>query len=572
MKSQLIYKKFFVYSKQNKTGFSTDFSDGINIIHGKNTSGKSTIIQAIHYTFGINDEKHKLTEIISEKVIFRLDFVLKKETEEHITIIRDEDFIYIKRENNHLQEFNGISANNSKEHIKLKEYFAELFGCNLHLESSGDYKPASLEAIFLPYYVAQDWGWVLPLQSFRGFNYFKNFKNDYYDYYLGITNEFDRKEKQELENKKKDLGNFIKFLEDIEKNREELKLSKLQDEPFILKSKEYLDSYINNKNSLINSEREYVNSCNKLRFSEQRLKVLKAVLKLQNKERPSEDNCPTCHQRLPNSVAHYYKYYQDFNNTNKEIVKIKEDIKYFQRKINSTNETITVSKETIEKQYSILIKYKIDDLTFDKWLDNKTNVKLLENILNKKEEAKSNRDEINKELEKFKTDKDVQNSRDQKDNQFKRYFESNLEALTVQRFDNNDDFLPYKMHLFPKQGVELLKTMLAYYFAFNKIIKETEYVHRLPFMLDAIFKEDIDRDNKENILKFIYNNKPINEQIIFSIAESEKDEITVAGYNENLMNNEATLIETNLQAERSILKKLNKDQEKYLEETLELID
>jgi hypothetical protein len=91
-------------------------------------------------------------------------------------------------------------------------------------------------------------------------------------------------------------------------------------------------------------------------------------------------------------------------------------------------------------------------------------------------------------------------------------------------------------------------------------------------MLDAIFKEDIDRDNKENILKFIYKNKPINEQIIFSIAQSEKDEITAAGYNENLMNNEATLIETNLQAERSILKKLNEDQEKYLEETLKLID
>ena len=40
------------------------------------------------------------------------------------------------------------------------------------------------------------------------------------------------------------------------------------------------------------------------------------------------------------------------------------------------------------------------------------------------------------------------------------------------------------MGIFPKQGVELLKTMLAYYFAFNKVIEETEYVHRFPFLLE----------------------------------------------------------------------------------------
>lgn len=140
MKSQLTYKSFFVYCEQNNTSFFTNFSDGINIIHGKNTSGKSTVIQAIHYTFGINDEKHKLTEILSEKVIFRLDFVLTKEEEETITIIRDDDFIFIKREKHPLEKFSGISGNSSKEHIKLKHYLAELFDFNLHLESSEEYK------------------------------------------------------------------------------------------------------------------------------------------------------------------------------------------------------------------------------------------------------------------------------------------------------------------------------------------------------------------------------------------------------------------------------------------------
>ncbi len=59
--------------------------------------------------------------------------------------------------------------------------------------------------------------------------------------------------------------------------------------------------------------------------------------------------------------------------------------------------------------------------------------------------------------------------------------------------------------------------MLAYYFAFNKVIEETEYVHRFPFLLDAIFKEDIDEENRQMILEFIFKNKPKNEQIIFHL-------------------------------------------------------
>ena len=228
MKCQVIYKNIFIYSEDKNTSFFTDFSERINIIHGRNTSGKSTLIQAIHYTFGINDEKHKLTEILNENVIFRLDFVLKKEQNENITIIRDNDFLYIKRENKPLEKFSGINGNNSKEHINLKEYLDDLFGFNLHLESSGEYKPASLEAMFLPYYVAQDYGWVLALKSFRGLDFFRNFKYDYYDYYLGIINEYDRVEKQNLEKEKKELENQIKFLTNIEQQKDELKLLKIK--------------------------------------------------------------------------------------------------------------------------------------------------------------------------------------------------------------------------------------------------------------------------------------------------------------------------------------------------------
>lgn len=62
------YNRFFAYSTKEKKYSYTEFSEGVNIVHGKNTSGKSTFIQAILYTFGINDEKRKLEELLEDDV------------------------------------------------------------------------------------------------------------------------------------------------------------------------------------------------------------------------------------------------------------------------------------------------------------------------------------------------------------------------------------------------------------------------------------------------------------------------------------------------------------------------
>ena len=78
MKTTLKYKSFFAYSESSNKYFYTSFSEGINLVYGRNTSGKSTLIQAILYSFGINDLKTQLTEINKEKPIFRLDCELIK--------------------------------------------------------------------------------------------------------------------------------------------------------------------------------------------------------------------------------------------------------------------------------------------------------------------------------------------------------------------------------------------------------------------------------------------------------------------------------------------------------------
>ncbi|MBT0420191.1 AAA family ATPase [Morganella morganii] len=70
--SKLILRNILAYSISSGKFFSTDFGDSVNIIHGRNTSGKSTLMQSILYSMGVNDSKENLTDIINENVIFRL--------------------------------------------------------------------------------------------------------------------------------------------------------------------------------------------------------------------------------------------------------------------------------------------------------------------------------------------------------------------------------------------------------------------------------------------------------------------------------------------------------------------
>lgn len=127
MKVILKYKSFFAYSENAKKYFFTEFGDNVNIVYGRNTSGKSTLIQAILYTFGINDVKTQLSEINNENPIYRLDCELKQNNKNiNLTIIRDDENIYIKKDNESVKNFFGIGGDKSVEHSKLKEYLSNL--------------------------------------------------------------------------------------------------------------------------------------------------------------------------------------------------------------------------------------------------------------------------------------------------------------------------------------------------------------------------------------------------------------------------------------------------------------
>lgn len=546
MNNRLKYKSFFAYSEKTNKYFFTEFKDGVNIVFGRNTSGKSTLIQSILYTFGINDVKTPLKDILDEKPIFRLDCELsRKDTSINLTFIRDDETIYIQQDKKVIKSFVGISGNGS-EHFKLKLFLHELFDFNLQLEQKNEIVKASIETMFLPYYIAQSTGWVYLRKSFSGLEYYKNFKYDYLDYYLGIENEIDREEKQKLEKEKLNLENEIKFLNEFETTNEKLTITKMLDENFISEANNYIEKFKEKEEDLRKKESEYIDKCNKLSFYSTRIKILNKVKRNHIKQNPEKDNCPVCQNKLNYSIESIYEYHQDLNDTENQLNEIKEKQKKLQGIINSLKKTIEELKEEIKKEFQIVKKYEQEQITFEKWLNNKSNTKLIQNIelklgkLNEQLQIKID------DLKKYKTDEEIQKIRDDFDSEFSKLFNVYLKELNVESksvYDYKYTTL-YKSSVFPLQGVELHKTVLAHNFAFNKIINDSnKNSHRLPFLIDAIFKEDIDSGNKKTILDFVNKNQPLDTQTIISIAykDEEKDSI-IKHYNKDYFNNEANLI------------------------------
>lgn len=571
---KLIINKLFAYSESQDKYFYTEFDCGVNIIHGKNTSGKSTVFQLLLYTLGINDNNDYLKEIIDEEVIVRVDCTIVKDKKtEHLYFIRDDDTLYIKRGSSPLIRFNSINANNSVEHIKLKLYMNELFGFTLRLENKEGYNLAPIEAMFLPYYIPQSVGWVYLRKAFSSFEYYRNFKNDYLDYYLGIESFVDREEKQQLEQQLKNKEDEIKFFSNLEKDTEELQIAKLVDEKFIELSSEYIDSHSDNQKHLIEREERLITKCNDLSFYQERLSLLRRISKEHQRQNPISGICPTCNQELSFSIGASYKYLQEENDTKEEIVFCKAKVKKLSSEINSLRKDIKNRKERKNKEFEILRKYKKYDISFDNWIKSKANIQLIYNLKHRLGELTSEKEGIVSSLKEYKTEEEVEKLRQGKNKEFEKIFVNYLNELGVSPLKEERYRSLYKISAFPSQGVELHKTVLAYNFAFNKLIEKTRQIHRFPFMLDAIFKEDIEKTNKNAIVEFISKNKPEDTQVIISIAEIKESENKIIEYNKSFFNENAKLICIGEGIrERAFLSKYDGSQDKYLEETFNIIN
>lgn len=530
MKTIIRFDRLFVASETHGLYFDQRFSHAINIISGCNTSGKSTLIQSILFTFGINDVKDGLSEIINYNPIFRLDFVINKgKGEKRYTIVRNSGSIYLREVGGSVVSFHGIDADTRVEHIKLKEKLSHLFGFNMLLEQKGELKKASIECMFLPYYISQSVGWVYLRESFSNLGFYKDFKDTYLDYYLGIENTFDKEHFYQLKKETAQLQSKISSLNKYS-NEPRLVVSKLLDEEFGDEAQKYIDGYIQSI-ELLDGERDtYTRLCNKLSLTRNHLKILRRTKRnIKSQSYNDIDRCPACTQILPYSLEGLYSFYQNINDTDKLLEKINFKIQEIQSDINSSLTKIKNLEIDISIKYSYFIEKKSQNISFDTWIDNKANVRLLANMHEEMEEHTKRVNELKLLIDGMGEEQTLLLARLNKEKDFKKIFQRYLNEMQLFNVKEPRYTELYKINSFPFQGVELHKTVMSYHFALNHLIDKTAEIHRLPFMLDAILKEDIDDRNFDLILSFVGKNLSSDTQSFISISEYTDDKSTDGG-------------------------------------------
>lgn len=584
MSVKVEYNKLFVYSNTLRAGFVEEFNSGVNIISGRNTSGKSTLIQSLLYCLGVNDVKENLFEILGFEPLFRLDISrYSNGSTERYTIIREPLAVYVIDESGKTTRFYGIDADHSVEHVKLKKFISDIFGFSLMLEQNGELKNAPLESLFLPYYVSQSVGWVYLRESFSNLNFYKGFKEDYLDYYLGINNNFDRVEHRKLLDKKKELESDIKSLRRYSK-KVDFVFSQMVDEMLGEKANEYISSYKVKIDELSKVRREHVILCNDFSRIQNHVSILRRTnINLKSQSYNDEDKCPACEQTLKYSIVSIYEYYQKMNDTSNAMDVAKEKLKSIQSKINSKVKRIKELEEDIQDNYGILLRESYNGVTFEEWLDNKSDIRLYQrmtkDIIGLEYDLSVNKSK----LQGMKTEEETVKARKIKEIEFYSKFSSFLSELSVKPVILPKYTELYRINSFPFQGVELHKTVMAYHFSLNYLIRNTEYIHRVPFLLDAVLKEDIDETNIELILRFIGKNVPSDTQSFISISEHKKEKVEgenikpieavkVEEVNRSFFNGRAKVIYVgNGVTERSFLTPMTPDKTRFLSETYELM-
>ncbi len=575
MKTYLTLNQMFIHSEASNKSFYTGFGKKLNVIYGANTAGKSTLIQLILFTFGINDNKAKLTKILEENIFIRLDITIKKHNDQtSYVFIRKDETIYIRNsKSNKVLTFNGISGNSSAEHAKLKEFFNQLLDFNLVLETKSGVSKAPIETIFLPYYISQDVGWVYLRKSFSNLDFYKNFKDDFLDYYLGITKLENKEERKALENELTEKRLRHNFYLNFERNDQAIANSKVVDDSFKGKGQEFIDKIAERKKNLLQHENNYVKKTNLLTYNNQRLSVISKVSRNHSNQFPGKDNCPICQQLLPNDTKHIYAHYQEENDTVKIKQRILSDNKKIQSELNSLNKKIQELRSILEEDYHKQVIYSNNNMTLDEWIKTQANIKLESSIFENIGILATNIDEIREKLKDFKNDDDIEIDRLAKNKSFKKYYNTNNLKLDVSVLGDSRFNYVYELSSFPFQGVELHLAVLSYHFAFNKIINETDSIHRLPFILDSIFKEDLEGNSKKKILEFICTNLPTDTQTIISIADNKMKDSKIEDYRKEFFTSDTNLICIGKSTDKeSILKPHHKELDQVLNQSFEIME
>lgn len=521
----LYISEILLLSQKEKKARKITFDKHRTLIHGKNHTGKSSLIKSIYKTFGAEPLLNSKFE--SANVISCVKFEIN---EINYQIIRDgKKFAIYDSESKLIRTFNSVTN-------ELGPFLSELFEFKPLFQSQNNGfiipPPAYL---LLPFYVDQDESWTKSWASFKNLQQIKDYRNQCIFYHSGIR-------PNSYFETKKEIDVFLKAIEETDKEQK-LTLKILEDVKLKLSQTQFNINIDEFKEEIT----ELLTELEKLKLKEEKIKTdlhdlyhLKASYDVQiniinqailesNKDLkfaidnlPITIGCPTCGAEYENSFAERFEIAQDEQKSKDLLIEVKREAKEINDNI--IKETEKLSNTSIEAK-------KIDDILESK----KGDLKLKDIIESSgKNQIKTIFTERYAELQKIIVENTLEKEKLEKK---LKELESKKRRLEIIEYYNKKltlffkklDIFSLKEEEYSKitSKIESLETgssrpraLIAYYFTFFHLMKKYSSTTYFPLIVDSPNQQDQDIEHIDKIMNFINHNQPKESQMIIGVAET----------------------------------------------------
>jgi hypothetical protein len=214
MANDLTIRKIIIISKTEESSIEVPLTKGLNIIIGKNKTGKSSIIKTIFHSLGceikFDDDWEKLNKRSIISFSIGSSYFLVERSDKTYTLYASSE------------DLSAVSYIGSYTYSEFSTKFLELFDIHVTwITKNGDDKPVAPPYIFAFQYIDQDNGWHSIAKSFDRLSYVANWDKQIIKYIVGYQNEEYFRLRKELEKYRiliKEIESKIKTVEEFVSN------------------------------------------------------------------------------------------------------------------------------------------------------------------------------------------------------------------------------------------------------------------------------------------------------------------------------------------------------------------
>lgn len=522
-RNQLLIKQLTILSIPEKSAKAVTFNPQRNLITGENDVGKSSIIKSIYHSLGAD---------------VHFDNVWKKADAINLLTFSygDKDYMILRsRDHFGLFDIHGNLIQSFDSIIKgLSPHFAKLFNNKLQLKQSQTNQriPASPAIQFLPFYIDQDKSWTKPWDSFEGLGVFGGFKRDLINFVTGIRpNEYFLLSERidQLSAKLTTLKNESEALISAKKTVEK-HIPKATFDIDIKAFKRDIDRLLVKLEILKNKENEYrknlIKQKNKEAFIDNEITLVSKSIREINKdyehslnELDCEITCPTCNATYENSMVSRFGLLEDIDTCRSLLSDYLEEKKKITKEVTKLENQLNLQVANV-REITALLNEKKGKVRLKDLIQNESS-KQVKEIFNRSQSNYSIQiGEIEEQKSGLETDRSKLNNKERKDSiisKFNALIDMFLIKLNVHTL-NSEGFSDIPLSV-KSQGSDTPRALLAYYYAILFTSNEFTSLPLFPLVIDSPNQQDQDAENRNKIIKFIFDNTPDDYQLILGTVD-----------------------------------------------------